>query len=367
MKNFRTLRVGMLIMVAILALEPINAEEVSLPGAIDFSEWDSLVGRTDQLESEVAALRQRLNAVNSGTNCIDMCCCDLVCSGWNANAEYLNWRLRRRGLDFAITTDATALAAGAGDVQNLEFNRDSGMRAGLSYTTKTGWELGFGYTHFNTQATATALEPVGGNMWVTRSHPDQNEEALTAVAFGDLDYDIFDLEIRRWFPINRFAAVQLLGGLRWAKIDQGLRYEYDGADFSNGVFTNPLEMQGFGVRLGAVGHWQLARGFSLFARGAGTLAYGRYQMQLLETNVGGADTIVDVTDQYQQAAPAIELALGASWRNERFEISGGYELTNWFNLADRSMFVDSVHEGAYSPSSMDLLLEGFFLRGGIVF
>ena len=53
--------------------------------------------------------------------------------------------------------------------------------------------------------------------------------------------------------------------------------------------------------------------------------------------------------------------------DERFEISGGYELTNWFDVADRSMFVDSVHEGAYSPSSMNLLLEGFFLRGGFTY
>ena len=31
------------------------------------------------------------------------------------------------------------------------------------------------------------------------------------------------------------------------------------------------------------------------------------------------------------------------------------------------MFVDSVHEGAYAPSSMNLVLDGFFLRGGFTY
>ena len=31
----------------------------------------------------------------------DVSCCGLVCPGWSATVEYLNWRSRRRGLDFA--------------------------------------------------------------------------------------------------------------------------------------------------------------------------------------------------------------------------------------------------------------------------
>ena len=95
--------------------------------------------------------------------------------------------------------------------------------------------------------------------------------------------------MRHWYAVNRFAAVQLLGGLRWADIDQFQRYEYDGADFADGAIYNPVDMNGFGVRLGAAGYWQLPRGFSLFARGAGTLAYGKFRTRLLETNLAGAD------------------------------------------------------------------------------
>lgn len=367
MKSLLPLLAAALVTSGLVAIRSVEAEELAMRSATDLAAWDRYVERTELLETELAGLHQRLDTMGSGSVWVDDTCCDLVCPGWNASVEYLNWRQRRRGTDFAITTDATALAVGVGDVQNLSFGRDSGLRAGLSYTTQTGWEVGFGYTHFDTQATTTAAAPALGTMWATRSHPNQNEEADTASAFGNLDYDVFDLEVRRWIPVNRFAAVQLLGGLRWADIDQGLRYEYDGASFANGVVTNPVSMQGFGVRLGAAAHWQLPRGFSLFARGAGTLAYGKFHSQLLETNLAGADTIVNVTDDYQQAVPALEAALGGSWRNERFEISGGYELTNWFNVAERSMFVDSVHEGAYSPKSMDLLLEGFFVRGAILF
>ncbi len=367
MRILRPLSVAFLVVTGLVSLDSLRADEIARRSAMDLAAWNRHVERTDLLESEVTELRQRLDDVGSGKILGEEAGCDFVCPGWNASVEYLNWRLRRRGLDFAITTDVTSLTVGAGDVQNLTFGRDSGVRTGLSYTTTAGWEIGFGYTHFDTQATDSAVEPTGGNLWATRSHPDGNEEALTADAFGTLDYDLFDLEVRRWFPVNRFAAVQLLGGLRWSDINQGLRYEYNGRDFANGAIDNPVSMQGFGVRLGAAGYWQLPRGFSLFARGAGTLSYGKFQMRLLETNLAGADTIVDVTDEYQQAVPALEAAVGASWRDERFEFSGGYELTNWFNLADRTMFVDNVHEGAYSPDSMDLLLDGFFVRGGMMF
>lgn len=367
MPPFPYLRVILVVVAGFVTSTSVWATEPARQYSMDFAAWDRHIERTDLLESELAVLRERLDAVGTERVYVSESCSGLVCPGWNASVEYLNWRQHRRGLDFAITTDATALAVGAGDVQNLTFGRDSGVRTGLSYTTRTGWEVGFGYTHFDTQATTTAVEPVGGNMWATRSHPDQNEEALTASAFGDLDYDIFDFEVRRWIVLNRFAAIQLLGGLRWADIEQVSRYDYDGRDFTNGVINSRVDMQGFGIRLGMAGYWQLPRGFSLFAHGAGTLAYGKFQTHLLETNLAGADTIIDVTDNYQQAVPAIEAAVGASWRNERFEISGGYELTNWFDLADRSMFVDSVHEGAYSPNSMNLLLEGFFVRGAIAF
>ena len=63
-----------------------------------------------------------------------------------------------------------------------------------------------------------------------------------------------------------------------------------------------------------------------------------------------------------QAVPVLDAAVGLAWNRGPVQIRAGYELANWFNLADRSMFSDFVHEGAYSPQSQDVLLDGLFVR-----
>ncbi|QDS88711.1 hypothetical protein EC9_29030 [Rosistilla ulvae] len=342
--------------------------EAGILGVEDGGLWQQHLQRVEQLDQKVESLSQRLAAEEAESSVRyqpkrpRVPSSSLSRTGWNASVDYLNWTVRRRGLDYAITTDDSTRAVGAGDVHNVSFGSDSGIRAGLHYTTAVGWEIGFRYTHFGIDAASSAAAPGGGNMWATRSHPNENEEARTASAFANLDYDVFDLELSRWFLINRVAAIQFLGGLRWASIDQDLRIDYDGDDFTNAQVFNRGSVDGFGVRLGALAQWRLSYGVSLFARGAGTIAYGKFENHLLETNLNGADTIVDVTDRYEQALPAIEAAAGISWRCDHIELACGYELTNWFDVSDRSMFVDSAHEGAYSPNSMNLLLDGVFAR-----
>lgn len=90
--------------------------------------------------------------------------------------------------------------------------------------------------------------------------------------------------------------------------------------------------------------------------------YGRFDSQLTETNLAGAQSIVSVRDEYQQAVPVLEVAAGLSWRYRCFEVSAGYEIVDWFNAGDRSAFVDGNDEGLYSSASTDLLLEGLFAR-----
>ena len=137
----------------------------------------------DSLEAEVAAFRHRLDAVGSDCAVSDVCCCDHVCPGWNASVEYLNWTAhgRRAGLRHYHRRHG-GLATGVGAVQNLTFGRDSGLRTGLSYTTRTGWEIGFGYTHFDTQTAATAAAPAGGNMWARPATSTKMKKLLTAGA-----------------------------------------------------------------------------------------------------------------------------------------------------------------------------------------
>ena len=314
------------------------------------------------LEAEISDLRNRLDSIEWAKDApYAQAADDCFVPGWLVSVDYLNWDLRQRGTDFAITTDAIAIV-GRGEVHNLDMDRNSGVRTNVGYRTRSGLEWGIGYTYFQTDGAASAVAPADGNMWATRSHPAENEEALTADASANFGYNVFDLEAR--YPLVHGCPVtmQVFGGLRWADIDQTFQVAYNGDDFDDGLYRNATSMTGFGLRLGAESQWHLNSSWSMFGSAAGSILYGRFQTHLLETNFAGVDTIVDVRDDYGQAVPVIEGAMGVAWNRGPVQIRGGYEMANWFNLADRSMFPDEWHEGVYAPQSTDVLLDGLFVR-----
>lgn len=340
-------------LVGLAVVGPVWADSFELPQA----DGSATTTRSQSLDAEQAPLFEQ------DAEPLD----EITLGKWIAKVDYLNWNVHRQGLDFAVPTDGTAMAVGNGSVRNLEFRQASGVRIGLGYLFSSGWDLTGNYTYFRNTASAFAQEPDGGNLWATRSHPNVNQEAETAAASGDFDYDVFDLEAGYGYRFNESVAIRPFGGIRWANIDQKLNVRYDGRDFDDALVSNNLTMDGFGFRLGMDGYWHLGHGWSLFGRTAGSVMYGEFNSRLLETNFSGADTIVNVRDHYIQAVPVLETSLGGAWQYENVQFAAGYELNNWFNLGNRSMFGDNAHEGAYTPASSSVLLNGYFFRCTLLF
>ena len=287
------------------------------------------------------------------------CCCDCCEPGLVFYVDWLNWKARRRGLDFAINpTGPTSTVTG--QVESLSYERDDGVRTGLGYRFPSCWDVTWNYTYFHTTAAGSATAPPEGALRTTRAHPVWGAYAAVAEASASLDYDINDIEVGRRFYIDDTAEVRLFGGFRWAIIDQRFTALYDGVGYVNGVIDNPMKMDGYGIRVGAKARWN--RGcWSLFGRGAGSVLVGRFDTRLLQTD-DQSGTVVDVSDNFTQAAPGLEAAAGLAWRRECLEISGGYEMTAWLNMAERFNFHDYRDWGNFGNSSNDLILEGFFVR-----
>ncbi|MEZ6119781.1 MAG: hypothetical protein R3C28_24880 [Pirellulaceae bacterium] len=55
------------------------------------------------------------------------------------------------------------------------------------------------------------------------------------------------------------------------------------------------------------------------------------------------------------------MSAGVRWTRGPISIGGSYELMNWFDAYDRSMFIDDIHEASFGPFSKDILLDGFSL------
>jgi hypothetical protein len=291
--------------------------------------------------------------------------CDWVRPGWYCSGEVLAWRMRRQGLDYAIPVDGTAEVVGAGTVEDVEFSRDGGYRLGLGYVTRTGWDIGFRYTRFDTDQTASAAQPLQGTLWATRSLPARNQEAETAIANAGLDYQTFDLEFGRWIGVTECSAFRVIGGLRWLDADQQMVIQYDGNDFVNGIVFDQKSDQAFGIRAGAEGHLNLIGGWSGFVRGVGSVAFTRSNSKLLETNISGSELIVEISDRFTEPVSNFEAAIGLSWNVGSWSVSGGYEMTHWLNLSRRTTFnglAASNYPGVYNHVAHDVVLEGMFFR-----
>ena len=327
--------------------------------------FDAPAGYTAESDWHVqpAAATTMLDCGDVATARVDCGACDLTNACWLFGLDYLNWKPRQRGMDFAVAENGDALTVGSGRVHNLELDRDTGVRASIGYQTTTGWVLAVRYTYYDTDGNASVARPPGiGELFATRSHPDTNEEAEIATATADFDYKVFDIEASRSIYVNRFSDIRVFGGVRFADIGQRLRVDYDGRDFVNGVVATDMAMDSFGFQMGTEGHWRMARGFGLFGRVSTGLAHGRFDTSLFEANLDGIQLITDARDSYDQAVPVLELSGGVAWRRGGLEVIAGYEFSNWFNLSNRAALVDDIHEGLYGPFENDVLLEGLFAR-----
>lgn len=299
---------------------------------------------------------QQLDACGWSPNVAAMPAC---CPGVYGSTSLLYWRPTQRGLAYAVTEDGTSLTIGRGQVHEVDNDRNTGVRAELGYRTATAWALAFRFTSIDFDGNHQVNRPPGiGQLFSTRSHPDGNEEADSASAQTNLDYQVFDLEASRPVVQGSFINWSVFGGIRWAEIGQANAFFYDGRDFVAGEIHEHLQVDGAGLQAGTEGSWNLAYGFGLVGRASAGLMRGRFDSHWRETNLQNNVTLVDITDRAWQALPNIELSLGMSWSRGPLRVSCAYELINWFSVYDRSMFIDDIHEAAYGPFSKDVLLDG---------
>lgn len=291
----------------------------------------------------------------------------LTPSRWTGHVDYLSWKLNRRGLDFALLDFGPSTTLGRGVVREVDFGRDAGLRGGLFYGLPDDWQVGVVYTRFHTGGSGFAqLSPLqiaqGAQLFATRSHPSDNEEATLAIASASFKYNVYDLEAARWYVWEDASAMRLFGGLRWADVSQDFLVQYDGADYDNGWVRDTASVEGFGVHMGGELHWHIWNGVSLFGRGAGSLLLGRYAVYVEERDVAGIDSVVDLNSSFNDVLFGLDAAVGLNLRGSWWEIRTGYELDAWFNMGTRDVFPDDTHEGLYVPNANDILLEGLFLQ-----
>lgn len=287
--------------------------------------------------------------------------CGCCCPGWYVQADYLNWKPRRTGLGVAILDPVgVGIPAAGNPVQALDLGRDNGVRVAVGRRTVTGWDVGFRYTYFSSDDNLH-FAPGDGQVLALLSSPSSGlTNADSVAATAGVELNVYDLEAGHWLRVSDSVSGRVSVGLRYAQVDQELRALYDGGSFGSGLVDAPARFEGFGGRLAGAVYWDLAWGFSVFGDLGVSLLAGELQSNRYEENFGTA--VVDVKNEVEQIIPVVDMSLGVAWNRGPWTLSGGYELSNWFNVSTTTDFVDNFNGGSLDDGLSDLGFDGFFLR-----
>jgi hypothetical protein len=277
-----------------------------------------------------------------------------------ATIDLLYWQLRRCDLDYSVSSLPGAMVISGGEIHELEHPSDAGFRTMLGVELATGWQIGFGYTMFDSSTTGSAQDGAG-TLYANRSHPDMNRRAGVADADSSFDLRILDLEVRNTLMLGDRADLSLFGGFRWVDIGQRFHVFYEEIEFPiGGAVTALLDTKACGLRIGADGKWAMTENLYLVGTGETSILFGDNRLSLEETE--GTTTIVDVADSYEQVLPVIGTRAGAGYQKGPLQIEMGYEMQAWFDLGDRMGFLDDQHLSVFSHSNHNVLLDRYYLR-----
>tara|TARA_Y100001934_G_C12337049_1_gene768177 strand:- start:72 stop:1277 length:1206 start_codon:yes stop_codon:yes gene_type:complete len=286
-------------------------------------------------------------------------------SSFYYGVEHVDWKMRRRDLDFAVTNSGSALAIGSGEIKELSFDRDGNFKAFMGFKLGDGWKAGLIYSNYRTAQSMAVESQSAGSLFATRSHPKYNEEAFDAEIAAIFESNVFDAEVRGDMDLSERATITFFGGLRWMDVAQNVATAYDGLDFNQGLITQQNQSDLFGLRLGGAGSFNISDDFYLFGSVEVTLAYGDHAVTLNETDneFGTQDILVDVQDTYVQGHLLSAASFGVGWEFAGgYDLKLGYEINYWGGLADRLVFLDDTHEAMFSHETEDILMDGFSVR-----
>ncbi len=281
--------------------------------------------------------------------------------GLYLDAEYLFLRPLIQPRNFAII-DPTSANVPQGSIAELTLPWRSALRVGIGYECGSGWGGGFHYTYLHSAAYDALAAPPGGVLFATLTHPGTVEQVQTAVASASLNYNVFDVDFGRSFHPCENVALRAFGGVRFARIEQGLNTTYDGIDANQDLAFNQQTFNGAGLMLGGEGNWTFWHGLGVFARATGSMLAGQVNAQVFEGNNAGSTVLTNVTDRFEKVVPVVDIALGASWQYRNLTLMTGYQFVNWFGLIDQPNFTDDFAQGHITRSTGDLSLNGWMAR-----
>lgn len=270
-------------------------------------------------------------------------------------AEYLLWRTRQEGMEFATA-------------KSVKFEFNSGFRVGLGvHMPHDGWDIYINYTHFypeHSQSAHGSFYP----LFLFEGAGFQGPTVAEAHAHWNIELQSVDVEIGRAYYIAKTLTFRPFIGLKGAWIDQLAKIHYAGGFIPDGqTFRTHIEndFKGAGPLIGIESNWQLGSGFSLFGNLAAALIVGHFDNEQEQHQIA---EVVNLKPSFNLVSPFLQMIAGLAWDRNfnrdrcHFGLSAGFETQYWWSQNQIEQFTDSDMP-IYIREKGNLAFYGLTLKG----
>ncbi len=289
-------------------------------------------------------------------------------------AEYLYWRAGdSTTTDFAVPINGGIVPPDepvipVGPIATLNPDFDHGYRAGLWWQRTCETQIGASYTHFDTETqNSVAIDPADNVVLLALVvHPATVAADFfytDAAAQYDVEYKTFDIDYRHVFCSDCVYRVNYIVGVRYLEYEDNFRATFTSPTRIETV-TARNDFDGFGLRGGIEGEWGGQQG-GLFGYGkfiGGAVAGELSSTFVQESNFDGV--VVTTSRVDDRIIPTIEVEVGVGWRsrNQRWRLSGGYNITALVDIASANSLIHSIQTARYRDNEDTFTLDGLVAR-----
>ncbi|HAB98631.1 MAG TPA: hypothetical protein DCE71_02265 [Parachlamydiales bacterium] len=303
------------------------------------------------------------------------------------HVDGLAFQAKQDGMEFAISNSefdpSTSPTTGISNGEVLGFSNDHsdwdynpGLRFGMGfYLDHDAWQVDFTWTWLNiTNYKNESIPPSSTNALIPEFLIPGSESATmsatnnTVSASWKASYNVLDARLGKPYYVSRYLILNPHFGVRAGWIDQHFSVDYGGAysGVARAIAHSDNDLWTFGARTGLNTDWILGKGWSLFGNVAGSLLFGKFDIDQ-HLDYGDSDGY-NLDDDFYQNVTNVEIALGLSWgqhfdKNKyRVGLRAAYEFHEWFDINNiRKFYGPSPYYANDRVARGNLNLNGFSL------
>jgi len=307
--------------------------------------------------------------MDPGAGCGDPC--------WGIYGDVLLLRPGNDKVAYAVPINGAIIPpVGAPPVQVgpealVDWSYDIGFRLGAWRSLNECSSLGVAFAWYesdrNSNAAGDALNPLRSLVY----HPGSVAAAsdyLAAVAGGRIEFQIADVEYRRFISTGAYHTLNYVAGARYVHLEEVFRSTFSNAVLIEDVNTD-INFDGGGIRFGLEGERQaVCSGLLVYAKTYASFLTGQFVNRYTQAD-SASGLVVNTGWTEDRVVTILDAELGLGWQSVGggLRLTAGYTFSGWFNVINTDDFIRAVRRNDSVSVSDTLTFDGLVFRAELRF